>query len=201
MSLQYLIEIAIQIGFCFHAVRTGRTQWMFIILFIPFIGWLAYLVIEILPSIFTGHKAQILKGNVKRSLNPHKDLKDARYAFEMTPTVSNRITYGRELMERRQYDEAIAVLKPGLTNFFAGDPALLEGLAFAYYEKGSDAEALPYVEQILKSEDWPVLNPRLSFCALGSTIIWAKKVRLKRFMRVLPVHPLAKKQKSHMHSS
>ena len=156
MSLQYLIEIVVQIGFCYHAVRTGRNQWMFIILFLPLIGWLAYLVIEILPGYVGGPAAQKAKLGVAKALNPNKELKDAKHNLEIAPTVINRIRYARLLLDRSAWDEAIEVLKPALTNFFADDPAVLEGLAEATFEKKDYPQSLTYIDAILANKEWPV---------------------------------------------
>jgi hypothetical protein len=56
-------------------------------------------------------------------------------------------------MARSDYDGVIAILQPELTNQFANDPSLLEGLASAYYYKADYKNALLYIQKIFQNEE------------------------------------------------
>jgi hypothetical protein len=57
------------------------------------------------------------------------------------------------LIARREYDAVIALLKPALTDHFSDDILLLEGLAYAHYDKGDYPSALEYIQKIFERED------------------------------------------------
>ena len=47
----FILSILIQLALVVHAIKTGRnSSWVFILLFFPLIGGLAYLIVELLPS-------------------------------------------------------------------------------------------------------------------------------------------------------
>ncbi len=151
----FIASMLVQVLFAYHAYKTGRDRWVFIILIFPGMGSLLYFLIEVLPELLRGPKALALKGKLKKAMDPEKDYRTAKYAVDTTPTVANRTKFAQVLMAREDYDGAIAVLQPALANHFADDPMLLEGLAYAYFYKGDFVRALEYVEQIYNHKEWP----------------------------------------------
>jgi hypothetical protein len=156
MPILYLLTLTIQAMFAYHAYRTGRDRyWIYIILIFPTVGALVYFLAEIMPELYHGKAGQTAQKGLQRALDPTKELRSAQFAVDTAPTVANRIKLAQVLMERQDYDGAIAQLLPALTNHFADDPLLLEGLAYAYFHKGDMPQALQYVEQIYGHKEWP----------------------------------------------
>ena len=155
MPVLFFLEITVQILFALHAHRTGRDRWIFLILIFPGMGCLIYFLAEVLPEIIHGPQGQAAKGKIRRALDPEKEFREAKYAYDTTPTVANRIRLAQVLNARRDYDAVIGLLEPALTNHFSEDIMLLEGLAYAYYDKGDYANALKYIRKIYDREDSP----------------------------------------------
>lgn len=156
MPILYLASLLAQILFAVHAYRTGRDRyWIYIILIFPGAGSFIYFLVEILPELYRGKPGQEAQKRLQRALDPDKEYRAAQYAVDTAPTVANRIKLAQVLMERRAYDDTIALLQPALTSHFADDPLLLEGLAYAYFHKGDFPQALHYVEQIYSHKEWP----------------------------------------------
>jgi hypothetical protein len=149
-----LLEFAVQVLFAMHAYRTGRGQyWIYIILIFPMMGSLLYFLLEVAPEVVRGPAGQHARSRWRKAMDPEKEYRDAKYAFDTTPTVNNRIRFAQVLNARRDYDAVIALLEPALTNHFAEDAMLLEGLAYAYYDKGDYRKALEYIQKLFDRED------------------------------------------------
>ena len=57
-----LVIVLLDITLIYHASKTGRLQpWAFIILMVPFIGALAYIVVELIPEWFSSPGAQLAR--------------------------------------------------------------------------------------------------------------------------------------------
>jgi hypothetical protein len=153
MPILVALDFALQIFFAVHAYRSGRAQfWLYIILIFPFMGWFIYFLVEFLPDMFNSAGGRAAQAKFRKALNPEKEYREAQYAVQTTPTVENRIRFAQALMQRREYDAVIALLQPALTNHFADDPLLLEGLAYAYYYKGDLANAALTIQKIYADE-------------------------------------------------
>lgn len=151
----YIASLAFQLLFAAHAWRTGRDRtWLWIILIFPFVGCLLYFFVELLPEMMKGKEAQDVRKWLEHRKDPDKDLRHAQQMLETTPTVANRLKLAQVQMARQDYAGVIAALEPALAGHFADDPAVLEGLAYAYYYQGSHAKALEYAEQICTHEGW-----------------------------------------------
>lgn len=154
MPVLLFLTIVVQVLFAVHVHRTGRnTYWMYLIMLFPGMGCLIYFLIEVLPEIIRGPAGKHAKRTFRSMLDPEKDFRDTKYAFDTSPTVANRINLAQLLIAKRQYDAVIALLEPALTNHFSDDILLLEGLAYAYYDKGDYANALKYIQKIYERDD------------------------------------------------
>ncbi len=150
----YFVTIFVQVLFAVHVHRTGRnTYWIYLILMVPVLGCLIYFVAEVLPELIHGRTGKQARKTLSAVLDPEKDFRSAKYAFDTAPTVENRIHLAQLLIARNEYDAAIALLEPALTNHFADDVLLLEGLAYAYYDKRDFRNALVYILKIYDRKD------------------------------------------------
>ncbi len=154
MPVLLFLTIAVQVLFALHVHRTGRnTYWIYLIMIFPGMGCLIYFVIEVLPEIIRGPAGKHAKRSFRSMMDPEKDFRDAKYAFDTSPTVANRIQLAQLLIAKREYDAVIALLEPALTNHFSDDILLLEGLAYAYYDKGDYTNALKYIQKIYERDE------------------------------------------------
>ncbi|MEZ0260662.1 MAG: tetratricopeptide repeat protein [Alphaproteobacteria bacterium] len=154
MPVLFILTVIVQILFAWHVHRTGRNMnWIFLILMLPGMGCLIYFLVEVLPEVVrgpVGHKAQ-RKFRLWR--DPDKEFRETKYAFDTAPTIANRIKLAQLLTAQRNYDAVIALLEPALADHFKDDVLLLEGLAYAYYDKGDYKNTLAYIQKIYDRDD------------------------------------------------
>jgi hypothetical protein len=144
-----VLSIIIQIALIMHVIRTGRPNgWIFLILFAPGIGSAIYVLMEILPS--TGIFPSFRKAEQKviKALDPTRELRAAQEAFDLTPTVGNRLRLADASVEIGDFANAERLYKDCLEGQFIDDPTVLLGHARTLVELGRNQEALNRINQL-----------------------------------------------------
>jgi hypothetical protein len=145
--------VLLQILCIVHAVRSGRMfPWIFIIFFLPLVGSLAYLAVEVLPDIMRGRRAAQFTSNVRSIANPHGSLRQAERAVDMVGSVASKRALADEYMARGRYADAVALYQGLLEGQFKDDPALLYGLARAQFLNGDGAGAQASLDALQKAD-------------------------------------------------
>jgi hypothetical protein len=162
-----ILMIAVQVGLIVHVLKTGRNMlWIMAIGFLPLVGALAYLIVEILPELSGSRAARRAKSGVTRMLDPDRDLRRATAEVEISGNVDARRRLAEELFERGQFDAALDTYRGGLKGIFEHDPTLLLGAARAQFAKGDLAAARATLERLtehnpeFKSTDAQLLYAR-----------------------------------------
>jgi hypothetical protein len=145
----YLLIPVIQILCVVHVVRTGRNyMWIFILLFLPGFGVIAYGIVEILPGVFGSRAARGLQKQAIGRLDPGRELRRRRQALEEADTVDNRRLLAESLLAAGEPAEAIELSRGIQTGIHADDPGMLLGMARAAYGTGQHDLALRTVQQL-----------------------------------------------------
>ena len=133
----YLLIPILQIACVIHAFRTGRDRmWIYILLFLPGIGIVAYALVEVLPGVFGSRTARGLHRRAVGTLDPGREVRPLREALEQADTVDNRRLLAEALVAAGQHAEALELYRGILTGIHADDPGMLLGLARAAYGVG-----------------------------------------------------------------
>jgi len=147
--MPYLLIPLLQILCVVHVVRTGRNyMWIYILLFLPGLGTIAYAIVEILPGWFGSRTARGLQSAAVSTLDPGRDIRRRRQALEEADTVDNRRLLAESLVAAGQYQEAIELYQKSLTGIHADDPGMLLGMARAAYGLGRYDAALMAVQHL-----------------------------------------------------
>lgn len=149
LSLSSILIWLVQLALVIHVFKTGRSRyWVFFLIFMPLIGGLAYLVIELLPA-FTGSiSGQRAVRNVKHTLNPGADLRQHEAAWSQSPNVDNARRYAEALLDAGKSTEAEDIINQSLKGLFATEPTLLLLKAQLQFEKGRTAETVETLESL-----------------------------------------------------
>ncbi len=137
------------VGLCVHVVRTGREMfWMWIILVFQPIGAIVYVVAIVLPEQMRGTGVRRLQAAARETLDPTREYREAKAAFEETPTVRNQSRLAHAAAELGKFDEAERLFHAAAQGIHTEDPALLLGRAKALLELGRGAEAISVLERL-----------------------------------------------------
>ena len=102
------LHILVALFFAVHAIRTGRQMYWLLILFsFPLLGSVVYFFAEYLPSSKMERGVKKVSSVALQLLDPTRELREARQAFELTPTVQNRMRLAAALDGAGEYAEAV----------------------------------------------------------------------------------------------
>jgi len=139
----------IQLALIIHVLKTDRNRyWILMLIFMPLIGGIAYLVIEILPGFAGSISGQRAVRSVKKTLNPGADLRHHQAAWEQSPNVDNARRYAEALLESGKITEAEDIVEQSLKGLFATEPTLLLIKARIQFDQDNPEGAVHSLESL-----------------------------------------------------
>jgi hypothetical protein len=147
------IHFLVAIYFAVHALRSGQNMYWLIILFsFPVLGSIVYFVVIFLPSSRIEHGAKKVVRAAVKVLDPTRALREARDAFDYTPTAQNQMRLAAALLDANQAEEAAANYEACLKGPFATDLEIRYGAARAFVACKRYAQAISHLESIRTSK-------------------------------------------------
>lgn len=148
MPLGIGLHIVLAVICAVHAVRTHQPlYWVFILFAFPLLGSV-YFVAVYLPSSRLERNARGVVAAAAKALDPARDVREARAAFDDAPTAQNRMRLAAALLESGEATEAAQQYEACLTGPFADDPDIRLGAARAFTECLRFPEALVHLRAI-----------------------------------------------------
>jgi hypothetical protein len=149
-----LLSIVVMILLIIHCIKTGRnTIWIYVLVFLPFAGAVAYIAVEVLPDLFRSRTARRAHRGMKRALDPTADLRRYENEARVGGNVASLQRYADELTRQGRYDEAITQYRKALTGLYEHDPNIMLGIAQAQFAKGDASAARETLDELIR------LNP------------------------------------------
>ncbi|QKJ28635.1 tetratricopeptide repeat protein [Mucilaginibacter mali] len=142
----YYLTIALQIICVIHCIKRGRQGWIWLIVFLPVVGSLVYIFMEILPS----SRMRAPRIDVGAVVNPGGKIKKLEENLRFTDTFNNRVLLADAYMQASQIDKAIELYESSLTGAFAENEHVIAQLIIAYYQSGRYADAIKIASKIYK---------------------------------------------------
>jgi hypothetical protein len=116
------LHVLIAICFAIHAMRTGQNMyWLLILFMFPLLGSVVYFFAIFLPGSRLEHSAGKALALAAKKLDPTKELREARAAFEFTPTAQNHMRLASALLEAGEAQEAAQNYETCLAGPFSND--------------------------------------------------------------------------------
>jgi hypothetical protein len=145
------LSLGLQVAAAIHAVKSGRQQWLWIILFFPMIGCAVYFFSEVLPSLRGSPSLRRMGTDLIQLVDPGRSLRQLQEEVEVCDTFKNRQALARGLVAARRYDEAIGEYLRCLNGTFQDDPCALLELAHAYFCASRYGDATATLERLEKT--------------------------------------------------
>lgn len=118
-----------------HAIKTGRNQlWISALLFLPGVGVIAYLIVEVLPELLGGRTGRTATRAVGNVINPNKSLEEAKREYKISATARNAVELADIHCEKGQYAEASKLYEEALIGLNEHNPDTMHKLATAEFE-------------------------------------------------------------------
>lgn len=160
------LHLIVAIFFAIHAVRTGRQMYWLLILFaFPLLGSIVYFAAVFLPHSRLERQARMAGHALQKKLDPGRDVREARQAFDLTPTAHNQMRLASALLEAGQTAEAAALYDACLQGPFANDAGVILGAARAKAANGQPEAAIALLEPLQAKQ--PAYRPKETGLVLG----------------------------------
>lgn len=165
----YYIPILLQIICAIHCIRNKGTQqnWIYLIVFVPLVGSIAYILMEMLPK-RTGGDWRTGLGAL--FMSPAARIRRLEDNVTLTNTFNNRILLANAYMTVGRTEEAIELYSTSLTGYFAENEYATSRLISAYFSTGRYAELIQLARKIYNSPQFPRSLAHIQYaCALELT--------------------------------
>jgi hypothetical protein len=157
------LHVLVALYFAVHAIRSRQNNyWLFILFAFPGMGSVVYFFAIYLPELRQSRLAHHATRALVNMVDPGRELRQAEKAFEMTPTVNNRIRLASALLETGAYAAALEQYQQAANGPFAGDPELLIGMARAWLELDDAAHAREELEKLFAAYPQRRQQPELA---------------------------------------
>jgi hypothetical protein len=144
-----LLMLLAQLGCAIHAGRTGRPFfWIYLVLFVPMLGMVAYFALEILPELAGSRTARKAASGVSRIIDPEKGYRAALREVQIASTTATKSNLAEQGLLTGRDDEAVALYEELLTGLHATDAGLMLGLARAHFARGDYAQTAAVLERL-----------------------------------------------------
>lgn len=156
----YFISLILQ-GFCvFHCMRKGHsTQWLWLIIFLPFIGSLVYLF----TVVFTRDKLSSMTTNVNTAVRPHGNPKQLERNLKFSDTFQNRMLLANCYQAMGRNEEALALYEQNRQGLFADSPELITAMMSSYYQVNDYSKVSELADLVNKHPDFIRSEAHLSY--------------------------------------
>ena len=170
--LFYIAPLVLELCCIIHAVRTGRYfPWLMIIIFLPMLGSIAYLAVEVAPGFVRSRTSNRLAAGVRAAADPNRGFRQAKRDAEMVGSVNAKRALAEQHLARGNYADAIGLYESMLAGQFKDDPALLQGLARAQFQAGDGAGAQASLDALQKADP--------SFVSADAHLLYARALELQ----------------------
>lgn len=136
------LHFAIALIFAVHAVRTGQaTYWLAILFSFPLLGSIVYFFAIYLPQSRLERGIGRAARGAMQILDPERELRDARDAYDLSPSAQNQWRLAGALMARGEGGAAVTHFDALLRGPLGHDPELMLAAARAKLDCGHGADA------------------------------------------------------------
>lgn len=143
------LSIIVQLALVVHIIKTGRNMsWVFIVLFFPLIGSLAYFIIELLPEFTNTRTARTAQRRLAKAVDPDKALREATEQYALARTAQNAMVLASQHLQRANFSDARDIYQRALNGVHGDDPDLLLGLAQAHFGLAEYAEVITCLDTL-----------------------------------------------------
>jgi hypothetical protein len=143
------IHVLVALFFAVHVIRSGQQMyWLMILFMFPGLGSAVYFIAIYLPNSRLNRGARKVVAVAARSLDPGRALREAREAYDYTPTAQNQMRLAGALLEAGDAGQAATTYEACLQGPFSGDLEIRFGAAQATLACGRAAAAVAHLQAI-----------------------------------------------------
>jgi hypothetical protein len=148
----YYVTIGLQAFCAIHCIRRNNTnKWIWMIVFIPIAGSIAYLFTEVFSGKGLTSGISNVQEGVGAVFNPTGGIKKLEDNLRFTDTFNNRVALADAYLQAGQTEKAISLYESSRTGAFTENEYLLTQLIRAYYKVKRYDDILPLARKLYGS--------------------------------------------------
>jgi hypothetical protein len=149
-----LLLMVVQITLIVHAAKTGRfNPWGYILIFLPGLGALAYIAVELAPQWFGSPQGQRTRGRVVKTLDPERRYRELADQLAAVDTIGTRGALAEECLALGKYWAALEHYNEILTRPMGDEPIYTLGRARAEFGLGRFQDSVATLDELRRK--WP----------------------------------------------
>jgi hypothetical protein len=158
--MYYPIIVVIQILCVLHVIQYRKERWwIWLIVFIPVVGSIVYLFMEVLNR----RDMNQLQSSLTQSLNPSSKIIKLEKQLAFADSHQNRIALADAYLEFGDMQKAIVLYEESLQGLYADDPYVNMQLVMAYFLTEAYPKAIEKAQTVLKDKDFQKSTARLYY--------------------------------------
>jgi hypothetical protein len=156
----YYIVIGLQLICVIHCIRKGNQgYWIWLIVFLPVIGCIAYLFEEII----TKRGIKNVQSGIGNSLYPSGKIKKLEANLRFSDTFHNRVALADAYLYAGMHDKAIELYESSLTGNFTENDYVFSKLILAYFHKKDYEKVIPLGKKLSGQPQFMRSRPHLFY--------------------------------------
>jgi hypothetical protein len=157
----YYISIVLQVICVLHCLRKATQQrWIWLIVFVPYIGSIAYFFSEILPGL---NAAGWQEGLGSLFVSPAARIRRMEQNLQFANTFNNRVLLANAYMIAGRTGEAIELYSTSLTGAFTENEYVINRLIEAYFKTGQFRELIGLTKKVYSTPGFPRSQAHLCY--------------------------------------
>jgi hypothetical protein len=164
-SYMYVISIALQAICVIHCVRrNNQLWWIYLIIFLPLIGCIAYFFSEIYPVRGLGN----IQSDLGTVFNPAGRIRRLENILRFSDTFNNRVMLADAYLGIGRVDDAIRIYESSLTGAFVENDYVFRQLISAYFIRERYDDLIPLARKIYSHPEFQRSRGHIQYaCALA----------------------------------
>ena len=144
-----ILTYALQLILIIHAVRNRKGfGWIWLLVFVPALGGVAYVIVEIIPSLNVRNRGT----KVMNAVFPTRLVAEAAQQYAVTPTPHNKRRLAEAYVAAGDTNRAIPLYQELVAGWYKDDVGVLTALATAYRQVEAFDKAFALFNRIAHSE-------------------------------------------------
>lgn len=145
-----LLPYVIQLCLIIHCIKTGRSGWLWLLIFIPYIGGIAYIILNVIPDLKESRSLHNAGDAIGSKFNPNKEIQNLERLVKKQETITNIVALADAYENAGQFDKAMELYNQCLSGPYEHDSEIMFKVVKAYLHADKLAEAKEAMAQFKK---------------------------------------------------
>ena len=141
--LPYIFQLLLII----HMIKRNKPfVWLWLIVFLPYIGGLVYFIMEVLPELIHSQSVSNMGSAIDGRFHPNKKIEDLEHLVKRQGTISNIVQLADAYSEAGNYEKAVELYKSCLQGPYEHDGEIQFKIVNSLFR----AVNIPFAQEALK---------------------------------------------------